>query len=584
MDSMLDTVGRAVNSITSFQLARSETLLGNPMGNPEKSTQQVPDGADVGIGLNVTQLRPCSPESRSSKLVADSQQHGAAPQTDTMVLPPPAGPPVPKRFLTRPQSSDGSIATGFTFERAKVPVLNMTRKVGPAISAPAAGMSDSSTTGHHEIHEGAPLEEGVSTCAEGPRTMDAVESSATINNTATLRSPIATKRVPSAEVSPQILKDSNNPACLGSPAVKVTERAMPQYIRAPGLPLVTHGSSINTTNREPTELIPTPPTRLIGSFSPPRTQRPIGQSKPSTPHRPRPPISAKSKVTKPRRKVSGPSTSNERVPLDISAASSIPSQEDLMGVLLSRCKHDKQIRDQERAVHATEVQDLKDISDLLWERLQEERSRGQRLEKEISDHQNRVPLWQAKIKKLGDFIQGLTNDHHGLRDKAKEINEEQAKLRGIKEELETNISETKQSVKDTAAQTKETIAQAKLGMQLVVSKCQSQDMKLQDNARSLEIEHERYRLNVMEMGKLTAKYDDLVQILTSQGNMQMEKLNKVYDHLSEARAKQHPDALAELKSIMHRCLDTVEGLRKDHLIKIEDLQPLSTAFAVSTDR
>ena len=584
MDSMLDTVGRAVNSITSFQLGRSGALVGNPLGNLEKLTQQVPDGADVDIGLSVNQLRPNSPESHSAKLAPDSQQHGATSQTDAMILPPPAGPPVPKRFLTRPQSSDGSIATGFTFERAKVPVLNMTRKVGPTISVSVAEMSDSSTTANHNIHEGVPPEEGVSTCADGPRTVDAVESSATVNNTAAPASPIAIKGVSWAEVSPQILEDSNNPACLGSPAVEVTEKAMPQDIRSPGLPPVTHGASINATIREPAERISTPPTRLIGSFSPPRTQRPMGQSKPSTPHQPRPPILAKSKVTKPRRKVSGPSTSNERMPLDISAATSIPSQEDLMGILLSRCKHDKHIRDQERAVHATEVQDLKDISDLLWERLQEERSRGQRLEKEISEHQNRVPLWQAKIKKLSDFIQGLTNDHHGLRDKAKEIDEEQAKLRGVKGELETNISEIDQSVKETAARAKEAIAQAKLGMQLVVSKCQSQDTMLQDNARSLETERERYRLNVVEMAQLTAKYDDLVRTLTRQGNMQMEKLNKVYNHLYETRAKQHPDALAELKGIMHHCLNSVEGLRKDHLIKIEDLQPLSTAFTVSTDR
>ena len=536
------------------------------------------------IGSSVNQLRPCSPESQSAKLAPDPQQHGAMLQTDAMILPPPAGPPVPKRFLTRPQSSDRSIATGFTFGRAKVPVLNMTRKAGAAFTIPAAEMSDSNTTKNYKIREGAPAEEGVSTCAEGPRTVDAVESSATVNNTRPLGSPIAIKRILSAEVSPQNLKDANNFACPDSPAAKVMERAMPQDIRSPGPPLVTHGSSINATNRGPPESITTTPTRLIGSSSPPRTQRPISQSKPSTPHQPRSPILAKSKVRKPRHKVSGASASNERVPLDISAANTLPSQEDLMGILLSRCKHDKHIRDQERAVHATEVQDLKDISDLLWERLQEERSRGQRLEKEISDHQHRVPQWQAKIKKLSDFIQGLTNDHHGLRDKAKDIDEEQAKLRGVKEELKTNIGEIDQSVKDTAARTKETIAQAKLGMQLVVSKCQSQEMKLQDHARSLEAERERYRLNMMEMGKLTAKYDDLVQALTRQGNMQMEKLNKVYDHLSEAQAGQHPDALAELKSIMYHCLNTVEGLREDHLVKIEDLQPLSTAFAASTDR
>ena len=84
-------------------------------------------------------------------------------------------------------------------------------------------------------------------------------------------------------------------------------------------------------------------------------------------------------MTKFRRKT-GAQTSNNESPPKILGAEAIPSQEDLMNVLVLRCRHEKQVRDPERAIHTTEVQNLKDISDLLYHQLQDERSKTQQQE------------------------------------------------------------------------------------------------------------------------------------------------------------------------------------------------------------
>ena len=112
----------------------------------------------------------------------------------------------------------------------------------------------------------------------------------------------------------------------------------------------------------------------VATTSQPR--RPISRSNPTTSKQCRLPIEARLKVTKSRRKIGAQTSNNESTP-KVLGAEAIPSQEDLMNVLVLRYKHDKQVRDRERAIHAIEVQDPKDINDLLYHQLEDEPSKAQ---------------------------------------------------------------------------------------------------------------------------------------------------------------------------------------------------------------
>ena len=112
----------------------------------------------------------------------------------------------------------------------------------------------------------------------------------------------------------------------------------------------------------------------VATISQPR--RPISRSNPTTSKQCRLPIEARSKLTKSRRKIGAQTSKNKSTP-KILGAEALTSQEDLMNVLVLRYKHDKQVRNRERAIDAIEVQGLKDINDLLYHQLQDERSKAQ---------------------------------------------------------------------------------------------------------------------------------------------------------------------------------------------------------------
>ena len=104
------TLDNAVNNITSFPVKQS---WNNATDQPKAaSTPRSPlDSSDS------------PPSGRISSVSAD-------------IVPSPAGQQIPKKHLTRPQSSGDSIAAGLTFGKAELAVLNMSRQFGQASRAP----------------------------------------------------------------------------------------------------------------------------------------------------------------------------------------------------------------------------------------------------------------------------------------------------------------------------------------------------------------------------------------------------------------------------------------------------------------
>ena len=586
---------------------------------------------------------------RNSPSLAADLLHGPVSDTQPITTNQPTSQQNSKQRFTRPLSSGDNIANGFAFGKAKLPVINMSRKLGQANSISIASSLDLNAAESRHMAIDSTLANGIDTtsastpfnittatndnmddtgtkilgtyAAVGSRTSLTVADEETVpapSSSSPKATPIETLQVrpdspagitcgvsPPAKVTESIDSPSKAPlfqkpmndvqsievSPLQSKVVdNITHEAYPTSKSVDNMdphivsPSQSRQPSVLRTVLESGKLVSTPPSTTIQAHTPRRMQRPIARTKPSTPKETRLPATANSKVAKPRRKNSRLPVNNVPVPLDIFAAPSMPSQEDLMDVLLARYKRDKQSRDEERIAHATELQDLKDISDLLWEQLQEERAKGQRLGEKISVYQAKLPSWDAKVRKLSDFVQGLTNDHHGLRDKAREIQNNQNTLRAVKTQLESDFSEMNRSIQTTTSRTKDALAQARVDMQSVVQKSQNQEEQLQSSVRMLHFEKERNHQSVGEIGKLTAKHEDLVQSLTAQGNMHMEKLNNLSNKLCQSQNEERSGTLMELKGIMNQCMEVVDGLRDKPTIKSEDLQQLNNAMTASSDR
>ena len=569
-----NAVNQAVFALTNFPPKQPGSFL----GKTEEPALIVPShGVSMDPKYGTDQTPAVSPLSHPTELSTDLL-HGIVPELVSTNVLPSAGQQTSKLFLIRPQSSDGSFATGFAFGKAKPAVINMNRKLGQASSFPIAEASDPEVAASTETAINAAqvkvnrTKAGPATVAEPPRS-PVVASDITASGSQT-----QTQRARSTELSPHVSKTPTITNYAASPPMKITDTATPQDIGSMKYQPVFPEASVHTASQEPTPL-----EKLTPSLAPHQMQPPVSRSKAFKPKEHPLPFRAQSKVMKSRRKESKRSASNTRAPPAMSTAKSLPTQEDLMDVLLSRYRHDKKARDQERSAHATEIQDLKDISNSLWEQLQEERARGQLQEEEISGYQAKLPRWNAKVKRLSDFIQGLANDHHGLRDKAKEIQEDQAKLLDAKMQLNTDMDDINQRLDDTVIRTKDALSDAKHDMQLLSQKSQNQEAQLRDNALLLNIERERNHLNLTEMGKLSTSHKQLAQSLAAQWNMYMEKLSTLSSKLETQKAE-HPESLEELKEMMHQCSSAIEDLRNTATAEIEDLPQLDISLRGYADR
>lgn len=414
----------------------------------------------------------------------------------------------------------------------------------------------------------------------GPEAQPLMHTDKSAVATSAIIQPTATKAM---SLSPH-LSHTAAPTGILLPSTKEKDTVMIEDNNASHEQSVTERDPAASINQEHTRPNFSSPRKVPGSPDPRSMQRPVNQSKlPITPAARLPtPTREQSKVSKPRRKTTQPST---RTNLAASAQASVtsapvsetsmPTQEDLLDVLVARYKHDKQVRNQERMNHATVVQDLRDISDNLWEQLQAERSRGQELGDSLSRYEAKMPAWNTKIKKLSDYVHGLTNDHYSLRDKAKEIQEDQAELQHAKTQINTDLDNINQSLSDSALRSSDALNQAKLDMHLLLQQSQNQEAQLHDNARLLASERETNRSHSTTLAQLISSHNNLTENLTEHQEVQSAKLSTLLEKLTQAPVEEKQDPVEELKAFIQQCLTTTLGaFHNVGTVKAEDVQRL----------
>jgi len=574
----ITTFNQAVKSLTSFPVRKTGSLPGDPeqpslgVTGHEASTNSIHAG-DQTKSL-ATQMNHTTPSNGSP--------HGIDKKVISTTVSPPADQQPSRGFFARPQSSGDGAATGFIFGRAKPTTMNMSRQFGQASRIPTCEAStDKAAIDVETIMVTAPEKMFETHTEVTPNVQPHYPP--LIDKTVTVTSQSPTHQAQSVRPSRHSSEPPLKARDATSPLTKVTETVIDPYVSPSRHQSEDNKLPVHTTDREPALFDPSSFKELAKPPTPRQLHRPVSGTYPSTPKEPRLPDQARSKVTKSRRNAL-PKPSDIPGPLGICGTKSSPTQEELMNVLLLRYKHDKQLRDQERAAHATDVQDLKDISDVLWQQLQAERARGQQLDKEVLDYEAKMPAWGAKVKKLSDFVRGLTNDHHGLRDKAKEIQQTQIDLRHEKILLDAELDNINQNLDATTDWTKNTVAEAKADLRLLFQQSQHQQTQLRDNARLLDSERERSELYAAEIGKLTTSHNQMTQCIVAQGNMHVDGLTALSAKLDEMQINNPSDSHEELKGIVQQCLGTVEGLRSPADIKIEDLQQLDTSVRGYADR
>ena len=302
--------------------------------------------------------------------------------------------------------------------------------------------------------------------------------------------------------------------------------------------------------------------------------RPMKPPMPSTPKQSHNAHRTKSGVTKPRGRSASRAPRAPRVHLnDLLSRKSI-TQEDLLHVLLSRYSKEKQEREQLRANHATEIHELETLSRSLWERLQESQQMAISQEGELSGLRAQQPKFADQIKKLRDYVKGLTNDQHGLRDSFNEVHQMYSAKQESKKELDIQLEDVRQTASDIDKRTANALKEARHEMENLLRINQDQKAQLQKDDELLQYERTRSQRMEVEVAKINTSQQQSMHTFAEHANQIVQKMNSLLDRVKDVPSVQQPESLDEVKSALRQCLGSLDELRQVKSVKVEDVSQL----------
>lgn len=261
------------------------------------------------------------------------------------------------------------------------------------------------------------------------------------------------------------------------------------------------------------------------------------------------------------------------------------SNGELVGILLSRFEAEQHNREELRACQLAkdiEIQDLKGVSQTLYEQLQEVKDRERLQHMELSDLNKLKPQWQYRIQKMNEYVQSLSDDHQKLRQEAKEIQGQQKDIQMEKASLEAALKEAHHLVDQDRSRTKKILAEARHEMELLKHTLENQQRQLSQNADLLIHERERSQGLANAISNITTDYQDLTKLFTNYRDGVMDKLGDLLQK-SDNQIANAPQPQEDLKPIMDQCLQELRELdvvkQKDFLSLKKSLNSYATRYS-----
>lgn len=261
-----------------------------------------------------------------------------------------------------------------------------------------------------------------------------------------------------------------------------------------------------------------------------------------------------------------------------STVSKASSNEELMGILLSRFEAEQKNWEELQASQLAkdmEIQDLKGVSQNLYQQLQEQTDREHIQDMELSELNKFKPQWQRRIHKMNEYVQSLLDDHQKLRQEAKDIREQQKHIRTEKASLEAALKDAHYAVDQNRSGTREILAEARHEMELLEHTVENQKEQISQNADLLIHERDRSQGLANAISNITTKYQDLTILFTSYRDAVMDKLGSLLQRSDDqiANATQPQE---DLKPIMDQCL---QELRELDVVKQKDFMSLKRSLS-----
>lgn len=273
-----------------------------------------------------------------------------------------------------------------------------------------------------------------------------------------------------------------------------------------------------------------------------------------------------SKATNKQRK-KRPSASNQNA---------IPTEGDLLQMLLY--KH--QQNDQERQVlldtlqaKEAKYQELWAASEDLYSQYHDVSQKYSKSEGQLMKIKEAKPAWEKKIRKLSDYVKGLTNDHNRLRDDAKNIQERQQSVLTDKDSIFDTLRDVVKVTEERYSASKQQVTVARHDLEVLGKTVSNHQSQLHQEHALVLFERERNNRIEKQISTLTAGHAQLLITLTGHRDTITTNISEVLHSFEQVHATTPPSGQDSLKPMLEQCILSLKYLsERESGAKPADLQ------------
>ena len=294
-------------------------------------------------------------------------------------------------------------------------------------------------------------------------------------------------------------------------------------------------------------------------------------------------IAGAPKITKTRRRKTQvvPATNPLAPP---SSPKSTYTEDDLLKLLMYRRRQGQQELEYFKITQnqkEAEIQRLREMSNNLSNELQDVLQRESQNAAELSRIKAKKPVWESKIKRLSDYVKGLTNDHKRLREDADNLQKQRTDVFVTGKDLHDTLEAAQKSMEQERIRSQRLREDTHHKMETLAQTVQQQCTQLQSNDNLLTAERERSTRLEDQVSRVSVSQEQLLQLFTGHRDTITDKIDSL---LHQAKSIVLPNQTLEphhqdpVEPMLEQCISMLQKLHDADTVKPEDLRKLGVTM------
>lgn len=319
------------------------------------------------------------------------------------------------------------------------------------------------------------------------------------------------------------------------------------------------------------------PAEVTGVLNEPQTDKPKCTQKAAKD--PLTSIAGAPKITKSRRRKTQVVPNTDRLPPPSSPKSSY-TEDDLLRLLMFRRRQGQQELEYFKITQTQqedEILRLRERGNNLSNELQEALRRETQNAAELSRIKAKKPIWESKIKRLSDYVKGLTNDHKRLREDADALQTQRTDVFVAGKDLHDTLESAQKSVEQERVRSQSIKEEAHHRIETLEQTVQHQCTQIRSEEKLLQTERERSARLEAQISRMSASHEDLLHHFTSHRATITDKIDSL---LHQAKSIVLPIKASEphhqdpVRPMLEQSISMLQKLHEADNVRPEDLKKL----------